>query len=45
MLECHLKKESDREQRFCLRVYFFWDSDSKKVLIGWLPSHLDTRGT
>lgn len=45
LLEHHLCKGSDREERFCLRIYFFWDEDAKKVVIGWLPSHLDTRGT
>ena len=45
MLEQHLRKGSGREERFCLRIYFFWDKDSKKVIIGWLPSHLDTRAT
>ena len=45
MLESHLKKGSDRDDRHCLRIYFFWDGDSKTVVIGWLPGHLDTRGT
>jgi len=44
-LDLHLKKGSDRDERFCLRIYFFWDDDSAKVVIGWLPSHLDTRAT
>lgn len=45
LLEQHLKKGSDREERFCLRVYFFWDDKLKRVVVGWLPSHLDTRAT
>ena len=45
MLEFHLKKGSDRDERYSLRIYFFWDGDSKRVVIGWLPGHLDTRGT
>ncbi len=45
VLELHLAKGSDREERFCLRIYFFWDGTAKKVVIGWLPNHLDTRGT
>jgi hypothetical protein len=45
MLDTHLKKGSDRDERFCLRIYFFWDEDSRKVVIGWLPSHLETRAT
>lgn len=45
MLEHHIRKGSSREPRFCLRIYFFWDSDARKVVVGWLPSHLDTRAT
>jgi hypothetical protein len=45
MLEQHLCKGSARDERFCLRVYFFWDEGLKKVVIGWLPSHLDTKST
>jgi hypothetical protein len=45
MLEFHLKKGSDRDERYSLRIYFFWDGESKSVVVGWLPSHLDTRGT
>lgn len=45
MLEFHLKKGSDRDERYSLRIYFFWDGDSRRVVVGWLPNHLDTRGT
>jgi len=45
LLDLHLKKGSDRDERYCLRIYFFWDDDAKKVVIGWLPSHLDTQAT
>jgi hypothetical protein len=45
LLEHHLRKGSDRDERFCLRIYFFWDEAARKVVIGWLPSHLDTRST
>jgi hypothetical protein len=45
MLEQHLCKGNARDERFCLRVYFFWDEELKKVVIGWLPSHLDTQDT
>src|SRR6266436_382010 len=44
-LDRHLKKGNSRDQRFCLRVYFFWDDEGKQVVVGWLPSHLDTRIT
>ncbi len=44
-LDLHLKKGSDREERNCLRIYFFWDADEKVAVIGWLTSHLGTRAT
>jgi hypothetical protein len=44
-LDRHLKKGISREPRFCLRVYFFWDAKGEQVVVGWLPSHLDTRIT
>ena len=44
-LEQHLKKGNDRSERFCLRIYFFWDRTANLVVVGWLPSHLDTRQT
>ena len=44
-LEQHLKKGNDRDERFCFRLYFFWDKKKSLVVIGWLPSHLDTRST
>lgn len=45
LLERHLKKGASRDPRFCFRLYFFWDQDSEQVIVGWLPSHLDTRQT
>lgn len=39
-LELHLRKGGGRDERYCLRIYFFWDEDSQKVIVGWLPSHL-----
>lgn len=44
-LDKHLRKGSSRDERFCLRIYFFWDEEGKKVVVGWLPSHLGTRAT
>lgn len=43
LLELHLRKGTSRDERLCLRIYFFWDDDLKRVVIGWLPSHLETR--
>jgi hypothetical protein len=39
-LEFHLLKGGGRDERYCLRVYFFWDEDTEQVVVGWLPSHL-----
>ena len=37
----HLRnKANTRDPRRCLAIYFFWDSDSLQVVVGWLPSHL-----
>lgn len=41
----HLRKGSSKDARKCLRIYFFWDSESEQVVIGWLPSHLPNRMT
>ena len=42
-LESHIVKGNSREDRYCLRIYFFWDEDTKQVVVGWLPSHLNNR--
>jgi len=44
-LDRHLKKGNSREPRRCFRLYFFWDDDEQQVVVGWMPSHLDTRIT
>ncbi len=43
LLDRHLKKGSTRDVRRCFRLYFFWDDDSEQAVVGWLPSHLETR--
>ena len=45
ILDRHLKCGNSRESRYCFRLYFFWDDESEIVVVGWLPSHLDTRAT
>ncbi|MNR71828.1 hypothetical protein D3C71_25060 [compost metagenome] len=40
-LDLHLLRGGGRDERYCLRVYFFWDEASKRCVVGWLPSHLD----
>lgn len=44
-LEDHLRRGNDRDQRNTMRIYFAWDKDEHVVVVGWLPSHLDTRNT
>lgn len=41
----HLKYGSTKDDRFCMRVYFLWDDERQLVVIGHLPSHLETRAT
>ena len=41
----HLKKGNSRDERYCLRIYFFWDDENEQVVVGSLPGHLDTRNT
>lgn len=42
-LERHLKKGNDRSGRRLLRIYFFWDDGTQRVIVGYLPGHLPTR--
>lgn len=43
VLDRHLKSGASRDQRYCFRLYFFWDDESQVVVVGWLPSHLENR--
>lgn len=44
-LERHLKKGVSKDQRHCLRIYYFWCDETEQVVVGWLPSHLKTDQT
>lgn len=44
-LEFHLRKGSGKDPRRCLAIYFLWDDETQRVIVGWLPSHLDNRMT
>ena len=44
-ISSHLRKGSTKDNRYCLCVYFFWDDDTRQVVVGWLPSHLQNRMT
>lgn len=39
-LDQHVGRGSSRDSRFSLRIYFFWDDETRRPVIGWLPSHL-----
>ena len=42
-LDRHLKNNSGtRNPRRCLRIYFAWDEDTARVVIGHLPGHMRT---
>ena len=46
LLERHIKNGSNtRDRRRSFRLYFFWDNDEQQVVVGSLPSHLDSRIT
>ncbi|MEY4762692.1 MAG: hypothetical protein RLZZ200_2548 [Pseudomonadota bacterium] len=45
VLDRHLKRGVSKDQRKCFRLYFFWDEDTAQAIVGWMPSHLDTRQT
>lgn len=39
-LDWHIVKGGGRDERYCLRIYFFWDDADKVVVVGSLPAHL-----
>lgn len=45
LLDQHLTKGVSRDPRYCLRIYFFFDEAAGKVVVGSMPSHLDTGAT
>lgn len=43
-LEKHIRKgKVTRDPKICLRIYFFWDDEGEKVVVGYLPQHLPIR--
>src|SRR5438445_626067 len=42
-LEFHIGRGTSKQTRHTLRIYYFWDEERRQVVVGWLPSHLDTR--
>ncbi|TCK32702.1 hypothetical protein B0G84_8554 [Paraburkholderia sp. BL8N3] len=41
MLDHHVVKGANREPRYCMRIYFFWDTGSGRCVVGSLPQHLE----
>lgn len=44
-LHGHIAKGNSREERYCLRIYFFWNEAEEMIIVGWLPSHLPNQLT
>lgn len=36
----HLLKGGGRDERYCFRMYFFWDVASQRAVVGSMPAHL-----
>jgi len=44
-LKMKIGKGSSYHRRYCLRIYFFWDSAAELVVVGSLPHHLANRAS
>jgi len=44
-IKWHLCNGTSREERHCMRIYFFWDEETAQVVVGSLPAHLDNKMT
>jgi hypothetical protein len=42
-MDRHLKKGVDPNPKIGFRLYYAWDDQNGRVVVGWLTSHLDTR--
>lgn len=45
VLDRHMKAGNSFDPRYCFRLYFFWDDEDQVAVVGWLPSHLDTKAS
>ena len=45
LLDMHLKGSNSRDPRYGFRCYFFWEEESKTVVIGSIPNHLTNSAT
>lgn len=39
-LDWHLKGSNSRDGRLSFRLYYFWDAETARVVVGYLPGHL-----
>lgn len=44
-MDQHIGRGVSRDPRYCFRIYFTWDAEEAKVIVGMLPAHLPTRTT
>lgn len=44
-LDRHLKGGNSRDERHGFRLYFFWDPETSRVIVGHLPGHLKNDST
>ncbi|EJK82081.1 hypothetical protein [Rhizobium sp. AP16] len=42
-LHGHVSKGNSRDEKYCMRIYFFWNALDSQIVVGWLPSHLKNR--
>ncbi len=39
-LDWHLKGSNNRDERLGFRLYYFWDAETSRVVVGYFPGHL-----
>ncbi len=44
-LDWHLKGKNSRDERYAFRLYYFWDKETNRVVVGYLPGHLRNQAT
>lgn len=44
-LDWHLKGSNSRQGRHSFRLYYFWDTETQRVIVGYLPGHLSNDST
>ena len=45
-IDMHLRNNANtRDPKRCLAIYFFWDSETRQVVVASLPSHLNIRAS